>query len=545
MSDNPAPTGLTDELLHFLKRPGSYPHAPREVRHIQTHISHVFIVPPYVYKLKKPVDFGFLDYSSLAKRRTYCHREVQLNRRLTEDIYLGVVGIARREGERGYLIGSVDQGMDMDPDSGSVVEYAVKMRKLSEEYFLHSYIEEGRLTNRHLDRVAGRLARFYTGQQQSDELSEWGAMEQVKVNTDENFSQTKRFIGETIEGDTFRAIRQYTGDYYRGHGDLFQKRREEGRIVDGHGDLHLEHIYITPEKVMVYDCIEFNDRFRYGDLAADLAFLAMDLDFNGCWREQRYFVSRMAGKLGDSDLERIITFYKCYRAYVKGKVKSLQSTEEEVPPEEREKAAGLASRYFSLSLRYALLGSDAVVVIFMGRVGTGKSTLSGWLSDRLKVSRYSSDHIRKRSMGLPLTDRTPEDQRPKLYSREMSEHTYGVLGEQAAGSDENTVILDATYSKREDRERLVEKLESSGRDYLFVEARCPDETIKERLRRREEQSGVVSDARLEDFDKLSKAYEPPAELDDSHLIPVDTNQSIEDSIRELANRLAGRNIKAN
>lgn len=537
--DKPAPSGLTGELLHFLKRPGSYPHAPGEVRHIQTHISHVFIVPPYVYKLKKPVDFGFLDYSSLAKRRKYCRREVQLNRRLTEDIYLGVVGIVRREG--GYLIGSVDQ----DPDSGSVVEYAVKMRKLSDEYFLHSYIEEGRLTDRHLDRVAERLARFYTGQQGSKELAEWGAMEKVKVNTDENFNQTKRFIGDTIEGDTFRAIRHYTDAYYEQHRDLFRQRREEGRVVDGHGDLHLEHIYITPDEVMVYDCIEFNDRFRYGDLAADLAFLAMDLDFRGCWREQRYFVSRMTGKLGDRDLERIITFYKCYRAYVKGKVKSLQSTEEEVPPGERGEAADLASRYFSLSLRYALLGSDAMVVIFMGRVGTGKSTLAGWLSDRLKVSRYSSDHIRKRSMGLPLTDRTPRDQRPKLYSREMSEHTYGVLGDKAAGSDESTVILDATYSKKGDREKLVEKLESGGRDYLFVEARCPDGTIKERLRGREEQIGVVSDARLEDFEKLSKAYEPPAELDASHLIPVDTNQSIEDSIRALYAQLAGRNIKAN
>lgn len=544
-NDKPAPTGLTDELLHFLKRPGSYPHAPLEVRHIQTHISHVFIVPPYVYKLKKPVDFGFLDYSSLQKRRKYCRREVQLNRRLSEDIYLGVVAIARREGEGGYVIGSVDQDLDLDGDSGSVVEYAVKMRKLTDEYFLHSYIEEGRLTDRHLDRVAERLARFYTGQQRGNELSEWGAIEKVKVNTDENFSQTKRFIGDTIEEDTFRAIWQYTETYYREHRALFQKRREEGRIVDGHGDLHLEHIYITPDKVMVYDCIEFNDRFRYGDLASDLAFLAMDLDFNGCWREQRNFVSRMAGKMGDSDLERIITFYKCYRAYVKGKVKSLQSTEEEVPPEERAEAADLASRYFRLSLRYALLGSDAMVVIFMGRVGTGKSTLSRWLSDRLDSSRYSSDHIRKRSMGLPLTDRTPQAQRTRLYSKEMSEHTYGALGEKAAGSDESTVILDATYSRRGDRQRLVEKLESGGRDYLFVEARCPDETIKERLRGREEQSGVVSDARLEDFDKLSKAYEPPAELDDSHLIPVNTNQAIEDSIRELYTQLAGRNIKAN
>lgn len=539
MDDRTEPSGFDTNLLHFMMEPGSYPHAPEEVRHIQTHISHVFIAPPYVYKFKKPVDFGFLDYSTLEKRRKFCRREVQLNRRLTDGIYLGVIGIARREGS--YAMEAADRDADLD----AFVEYAVKMQQLSDEYFLDSYIQDNRLTHQRLDRVADRLASFYTDQQQDEDLSEWGAIEKIKVNTDENFNQTKRFIGQTIEREAFEAIRHYTHAYYRVHEALFQKRREEGRIVDGHGDLHLEHIYITPDKVMVYDCIEFNDRFRYGDLASDLAFLAMDLDFKGCWREQRYFVARMAEKLDDHDLERIINFYKCYRAYVKGKVKSLQSTEEEVPSEERAQAADLASRYFSLSLSYALLGSDVVAVIFMGRVGTGKSTLSRKFSDMLNIKRFSSDHIRKRSMDLPLTERTPDSKRVLLYSEQVSERTYEKLGEEAAGSEANSVILDATYSKKANRDKLVAKLESEGRDYVFVEARCPDETIKERLQGRENQGDVVSDARLEDFDKLSKAYEPPAEVRDSHIISVSTDQSIEASVGELYTRLAERNLKAN
>lgn len=539
MDNKTEPSGLNAELLHFLKRPDSYPHESDSVQHIQTHISHVFIVSPYVYKLKKEVDFGFVDYSSLKKRRKYCHREVQLNRRLTEDVYLGVVGIAEQDGS--YVIGSVDQ----DLDSGSIVEYAVKMRKLSDEYFLDSYIRDGKLTEQHLDRIVEKLARFYSNQQQGKELSGWGAIDKVKVNTDENFSQTERFIGETIDQSTFQAIQHYVNKYYREHMALFQKRQEAECIVDGHGDLHLEHIYITPDEVMVYDCIEFNDRFRYGDLAADLAFLAMDLDFKGCWKEERYFVDRMTEKLGDSDLGRIITFYKCYRAYVKGKVKSLQGAEEEVPPEERSEAVDLASRYFRLSLRYALLGSEAMVVVFMGRVGTGKSTLSKQLANKLNVDRYSTDHIRKRSMGLPLTERTPDAQRDLLYSKEISEKTYAGLREKAitVGVEGGSVILDATFSKKRDREKLVEVLGINDIDYIFVEARASDETIKERLQARDGQNDVISDARLEDFDKLTKAYENPTEMDSQHIIHINTNQKVEGSSRELYTKLADRNLK--
>src|SRR5699024_8636239 len=301
-----------------------------------------------------------------------------------------------------------------DVHSGGVVEYAVKMRMLSDKYFLHAYMEDDRLTEQQLDRVADRLARFYGRQEQDEELSEWGSIEKIKVNTDENFTQTERFIGHTIDPNTYRAIQHYTSEYYREQETLFRRRRDEGRIVDGHGDLHLEHIYVTPEKVMIYDCIEFNDRFRYGDLAADLAFFAMDLDFNGYERESRYFIERMADKLSDEDLTRIIHFYKCYRAYVKGKVKSLQSTGQEVPREEQTGSADLASRYFDLSLRYALTGSEKTVLIFMGRIGTGKSTLSGMLSEELNMDRFSSDHLRKRSMGLPPGERTPRSEERRV-----------------------------------------------------------------------------------------------------------------------------------
>lgn len=528
--------GLDATLLQFFKRSESYPHKPKEVRHIQTHISHVFMVPPYVYKIKKPVNFDFLDYSTLEKRQTFCHREVELNRRLCDGVYLGVVAIAKK--------GDTYQFVAEDEAPESVVEYAVKMKQLADEYFLHTYIDRGTLKKEHLDRVADKLAAFYLEQTSDPQIEKWGRIENIRVNTDENFNQTRDFTGETIQENAYEAIKYFTNKYFEKNQELFERRIAEERIVDGHGDLHLEHIHITPERVRIYDCIEFNDRFRYGDLAADLAYLAMDLDFNDCWREGRYFVDQMSMKLDDRDLLRIIDFYKCYRAYVKGKVKSMQSVEEEVDPKDRQTAASLARRYFDLSLRYALVGSKPVVIILMGRVGTGKSTLAGYLEEKLKVEYFSSDRIRKTMAGVPLTKRVSRKERQALYSSGMSKRTYEALMDRAIQSvaDGKSVILDATFSRKEGRRKLTEALDRQQQvDYCFVEVRASDKTIKERLESRQNKK-AISDARLEDFDQLNERYDPPSEIPEKHLITVDSEQAIERSLGQLYRSLIKRKI---
>lgn len=528
---------MESRLITFLKKNSSYPHKPDIVEHIQTHISHVFIASPYVYKFKKAVDFGFLDYSSLAKRHTFCRSEVELNRRLSDDIYLGVVSVV--EDEEDFQL------VDEETNAETVVEYAVKMRKLQEKYFLHTYLEKDTLRKRHLDRVVDKLAHFYIRQQPDEEILKWGTIDRIRVNTEENFEQTKAFIGETITQNAYETIRYFTNQYFERNEDLFERRIAEKRIVDGHGDLHLEHIHITPEKVQIYDCIEFNERFRYGDLAVDLAFLAMDLDFNDCWQEERYFIKQMARKLDDPDLLQIIDFYKCYRAYVKGKVKSLQSTDQEIPKADREQAVRTASRYFNLSLRYTLLGSKPMVIVFMGGVGTGKSTLACHFEDLLGLNRFSSDCIRKQLVNLPLEERPPEDERKKLYSRPMSEKTYRTLFENMESElmEGKSVILDATFSDKSSRKKLIKRLEPLQATYLFIESRASDEVIKKRLKNREKQKRVVSDARLEDFDLLKKKYNPPVDIDDRHLIAINTENPLKNTLAELYTAFADKNIE--
>lgn len=527
---------MDSSLISFLQLSEVYPHKPNSVTHVQTHISHVFMASPYVYKFKKTVDFGFLDYSSLDKRKKFCHREIELNRRLSDDIYLGVVSVLEEDGS--FQI--VDEVLESD----SVIEYAVKMKQMPEEYFLHSYLEDGTLKKSHLDRVADKLADFYNKQQPDEQVLQYGEIERIKINTDENFEQTKEFVDQTIDDNMYRAIRYFTNQYFEQRSVLFEQRVHQKRIVDGHGDLHLEHIHISPEKVQIYDCIEFNDRFRYGDLAADLAFLAMDLDFNNCWQEERYFIDQMVAKLDDPDLLELIDFYKCYRAYVKGKVKSLQSGEDEMPQADREKAAQTGSQYFDLSLRYALLGSKPIVLIFMGGVGTGKTTLAKHFEQKFSIDRFSSDRIRKSMVGVALQKRTPEEQREKLYSKSMSERTYQTLVEkmEACIKEGKSVIMDATFSSSSSREKLVQRFRELDIDYLFVETTAPDSVIKSRLKKRDEEDDIVSDARLEDFETLDNRYSPPTEMENENLISVQTDQPVEETIGTLYFELADRNI---
>ncbi len=523
-------------LQPFLENPDSYPHAVDDVQYIQTHISHVFIAGSFVYKFKKAVDFGFLDYSTLQKRKEFCYREVELNRRLTDNVYLGVIGIAIRNGEYGF----VD-----DPDSESIVEFAVKMQKLPEENFLHRYIEESRLKHSHLDRIADTLAAFYLNQTHDEDLSNWGKVETIKVNTDENFDQTETFIDHTIEKETFSAIKYFTNQYLDQNRKLFEQRIKDGRIVDGHGDLHLDHIHISDQKIQIYDCIEFNDRFRYGDLAADLAFLAMDLDFSQCRNEERYFVREMSLKLDDSGLLQIIDFYKCYRAYVKGKVKSLQSAEGEVDEKDRNPLIDRAKAYFKLSLRYALFGSGPLVVILMGRVGTGKSTIAKHLLHQINSDYYSSDVIRKTLAGIEINERTPQKKRDTLYSSQMSETTYDILISNAVESIKNgkAVILDATFSSMKFRKKLLKTLVKEKANYKFVETAAGDETIIKRLKKREGEKGVISDARVEDFEKLSSIYHFPSEIDERHIIKINTNYSIDKTLGQLYKKIIDQNIE--
>lgn len=500
------------KLIEFLLKPTSYPHEPRTVKHIQTHISDVFLAGPLVYKLKKPVDFGFLDFTSLKKRKYFCEKEVELNRRLCR-IYVGVEEISISDGN--YKFGKGDK----------TIEYAVKMKRLPEKYFLKNLIKKGNVSLDDLKRIIDRLVEFYESQNQGVDLNYFGTPENIKSFIYGNISLARKFIGKTISFPSHEAIKFYNDRFFEWDSSLFQERIDGGFIKDCHGDLHLNNINITPRYVCIHDCIEFNDRFRFIDIASDVAFLAMDLDFNGRRDFADFVVAEISKRMSDDRIYEVIDFYKCYRAFVRGKVESLKSEEASVPKRESRSSKKRAADYFKLSLKYALFGSRPVFIVVFGLIATGKSTLAGLIARELDCTVISSDKIRKELVGVPPAERRYEPFDKGIYSEEITDKVYNEIikmGKHLAESG-STVVLDASFSKRKYRKLVVEEARSIGISLYFIQTTARDKTIRERLQRREVCGKSISDARLELLESFRKGFEETRELPRKIYVTVSTD----------------------
>ena len=326
----PAVCALLDQGV----APGSEP--PRLV---QTHISWVVLAGAYAYKVKKPLDLKFLDYSTPQKRLEACHREVDLNRRLCPGVYLGVMPIAAES---------------VQPDgSRAVLDYAVRMRRLPQDRMLDVLLERGEATPNMALALAVRLAAFHALAVTGRGVNEYGTLAAVRANTAENFAQIRRCIGRTVDARAWALDRWACLRFLEEHRSLFERRVSEGRIRDGHGDLHAANVCMA-EPIAIFDCIEFSDRFRCGDVAAEVAFLAMDLEYRGRADLAGVFVDRYIEVSGDREVRKLLDFYLCYRAYVRGKVESLKLDEPGFSAEECGMALTRAQCYFDLAHAYAV-----------------------------------------------------------------------------------------------------------------------------------------------------------------------------------------------
>jgi aminoglycoside phosphotransferase family enzyme/predicted kinase len=516
---------IDDRLLDFLADPASYPHRPANIQLIHTHISVVAIAHPLVFKVKKPVHLGFVDFSSLAKRRYFCRREVDLNRRMCPEIYLGVVPISKSGA--GLVFGESD-----------VVEYAVKMRYLEPEHLLSELVRSDSVTEVHLGRVVDRLARFYLAADPDAATAEWGSVRRLRVSIEENFQQTRSHTDTLVPRKTLGIIERYMGRFLSQRTDLLELRQHGGRILDCHGDLRLEHVNLAPDRTCIFDCIEFNDRFRFIDVASDVAFLAMDLDFHGRPDLASGLTRDMAERLNDPGLLEVLDFYKCYRAHVRAKVEGIRSEETDVPEPERRKSRDLARGLYGLALRYAAIGSNPHVIVLMGPAGVGKSSVAGLLAPRLGLSVISSDVVRKRMAGIPLRYRGSGGERKDLYAPIRTGETYAALLNEAVchSGQSKSVFLDATFGTRVQRNDLRRGLEERRIPYVFVELRAPDHIIRKRLAERSERQDVVSDARLEDFAFLSSRYQSPSTAES--IVSVDASGSLCDVVDAVLGSVA-------
>jgi hypothetical protein len=451
-------------MIKGLLKAAAYPEPTDKIELVQTQMSFVFITDSFVYKVKKPVNLGYLDYSTPEKRQLFSRKEVELNQRLCPDVYLGVVDVTERD-----------------------VSFS------------------------------------------------FGGLDTISRNVEENFSQTEKYIGQAISRDKFDRIRDYSRRFIKENAGLLVERVSQGRIRDLHGDLHTAHINFG-NGICIYDCIEFNDRFRYGDVAAEVAFLAMDLDHYGRADLARLFTAAYIKYSRDEELAGLLKFYKSYRAYVRGKVNSFRLDDAYISKREREEALATAASYFDLAEYYVKPRPGLFITV--GLVGSGKSALAQALAKRLGLVVLASDVIRKRLAAIPPTEHRFDQFETGIYTPDFSRKTYAAMFTEARSilADGDSVILDASFIRARDRLATERLAAEAGVDFLVLECTLDENTTKKRLQERSGKASV-SDGRWEIYEPQKKKFEPVVEIAAPEHAIIDTSKPVGESIKQILSRI--------
>jgi aminoglycoside phosphotransferase family enzyme/predicted kinase len=523
-----------ETIVQAMLSPETYPNPPEKITHIQTHISHIFLTGGLVYKIKKPVDFGFLDFTTLAKRRYYCQQEILLNRRLTRGIYRGVVKI------------TYDGGKPVINGKGPVFEYAVLMREMPQERMMNRLLAAGEVGKKDIRALVRKLVPFYRKAQTGKGVNHFGQIEVIAKNTEENFVQTRPYVDRLIDNRSYDHIISGTRDFLLKGKSLFKRRLQEGRIRDCHGDLHSANICLD-KKIQIYDCIEFNHRFRYSDIACDLAFLAMDLDFHGRPDLSELLIRDFVRLSGDQDLIPLLTFYKSYRAYVRAKIHSFTSESPELSVKEKKEESRLAKKYYHLAFHYIQSiqkDHSPRLVVVLGLMGTGKTSLAKELSKRTGWPLFSSDETRKILVGISPTSRKWESFGKGIYSETISRKTYRKMRTEAEKrlTLGQSVILDGSYKRQAERLVLMDLAKRTGSRIRFLECRAPVKIIQRRLDQRAWDAQTVSDGRWELFKQQRRDFDPIVDPIKSHYLQVRTDGPVEKEVEKILLDLAHSEI---
>ncbi len=472
----------------------------------ETHISWVLIGKEVVYKIKKPVNFGFLDYSTLAKRLGFCKKEIELNRRLAADMYIGISTI-------------VEDNDDVDIDkAGKIIDYAVKMKRIPQDRMMDKLIKHNAVSDRYMMEIARIVSDFHKRAETNNYISSFGSVETNKNNTDENFKQTKDAIGEYITAFEYETIKNYTDDFYKHNAYIFEQRIKDGKIRDCHGDMYSRNICIISEKMIyIYDCIEFNERFRYSDIASDVAFLIMDLENFSRYDLARSFYNYYLEYSQDSTLDYVLNFYKIYRAYVRGKISFFQ------------KQTRQARLYFDLSFGYLLPNLKPKLVMICGLTGAGKSKIAENLSKHMDAVVLSSDKIRKQLAGMDVYAKDASPFGEGIYSSNITQEVYEEISRRAYDflREGKNVIIDATFLKKLYRDRVRHTIKRLGIEPMIIFVEVDDKTAKNRLEKRQKEKNA-SDGRWEIYLHQKAIFEKP-----KNCITLNAQRDVDENVDKI------------
>jgi uncharacterized protein len=505
-----------EDLLVALSDPRFFPGRPDTVERRETLISWVFLAGERVYKVKKPIVLPFVDYGSLARRREFCREEVRLNRRLAPNIYLGVRAIAARDGR---LV------LADDDDDQEAIEYAVEMRRYRDEWSLAEHISDEALAAGDLAGLGSKLAAFHDGAPPVDP----GRVElaQLARPIRETFESLQRWPN-AVAPARLVAGQRFIDSYIAGHRAMIEERVTAGRVRDGHGDLRAEHVIFTPDGIEIVDCVEFDPALRQVDVAADLAFLLMDLTALGAPRAAARLLEEYRAAGGDPGDDDFLAFHAAARAWTRAKVALFRS--ETLDREGARLAEDEAQHLFSIAEQFAWRARLPLLLVVCGAPASGKSHLAAALAERSGLEVISSDRTRKSAAGLGATDRAPSD----AYSESASLTTYHSIGEKAAAAlrADRGAIVDATFRRRSHREAFAEGFGPGAPD-VYIECRAPAAVLQQRARKRQEDPSHVSDATPEIAAALRHEFEPLDDVPPERHFTLRTDRPAGDVVADL------------
>jgi len=505
-----------NSLISSLLSPTAYPHAVDEVSLVETHISWVLLAGEYAYKIKKPVDLGFVDFSTLEKRRSYCEKEIELNGRLAPDLYLGVVTITRDTNDRLRIEGKEEP-----------IEYAVKMRRFSQDTLLSHLIEQDELTPRHIDSLARKVAQFHATTDVAAAETDFGAADAIWKPVAENFRHIPVPPDHKSRQTQLDQLRNWSEEEFQRRLPIFAARKAAGMIRQCHGDLHLGNMIVEDGEVELFDCIEFNESLHWIDVISEIAFTVMDLEDRGRPDLAYRFLNGYLERTGDYAGLAVLRYYLVYRATVRAKVAGIRYTQSEDEETKRDADEEL-QEYLNLAESY-IKTEPPFILITHGVSGSGKSTVTQQFLETLPAIRLRSDVERKRL----FPDEAPDEIR---YASEATKQTYAALEKGARVAIEAgwTAIADATFLDRSQRDQFRRLASELGAKFLLLDITAPPNVLRDRVKQRAATGSDVSDADLQVLEAQLKAAGSlsPEEKDDCLTIdttqPLDMEQLIQD-----------------
>jgi uncharacterized protein len=509
-------TSLPD-LVQQMLQPGFYPHRVTEpVQLIQTHISFVLLTGYYTYKIKKPVDFGFLDYSTLEKRRHFCTQELLMNRRTAPEIYLEVLPITKTDDR--YQLGSNLQSLN---PGETPVEYTLKMREFSQDSLFLSLLERGQITERLMEELGREVAKFHSTTISNNYIRKFGEVSQIREAIDNNYLISQKYIGGPQTQIQYQETKNYTDLFFEQNQELFDSRIANNKIRECHGDLHLRNIALWQNKILLFDCIEFNEPFRFVDVMYDVAFTVMDLESRGHQELGNAFLNTYIEQTGDWEGLQVLPLYLSRQAYVRAKVTSLMLDDAAISTTEKAEISQTAAHYYQLAWEYTK-PRRGKLTLMSGLSGSGKSTVARYVARRTGAIQIRSDAVRKHLGGIPLNERGGQD----LYSEEMTAKTYSRLLELGIILADRgwNVILDAKFDRQNLRTNAINLAQARNLPLQIIYCTAPIEVLRERLQQRR---GDIADATAELLNSQQIASERFTESEQIYVKIVDTTQDLE------------------